>query len=485
MLLNRGSPVPVFFKYTTPGGDVIKKVVVWDYKTINRIQSAQGVLTISNSLMRKANLKEGDDFQFPFDIRDGTLSFDETEDSTKEMARGGVLYPAGITPTQENVAAGHRCSLIKKSVPFTLKKGAYKPEHIAQLITDQIVKISPTGFSTGQDGQRFTNNEFFTTSLDLKAIGDKADGTNPGTKPFFIRTDGARALQFDDTDVGGGVRRNYWCGASNFGLSYDGIRFQFSNLHNSIYSNHHPAVFGTQVGNRGTTNLQYLANKVGGIAFSQLEPSDLWFNKLGFSRDMLVHPKAVTCAWTLPGGHGGAGVNPVGNVAFTAAVGGNDIDNRIRDGLNTTGDLNDVDACIVKNDAPDPARGAGAYDRPGNTGLKGVNTNVINTIGILAGELNQISEGKSYYQVEIDMNLPSEKLGANTYNNKIQAIIGRYYATDNGTQAVGGEGAITYTHKGQTRKIDTFRVRILNPDGTLATVGDDNTVFLNITKAKI
>ena len=460
MLLNKGSPVPVFFKYVNSAGQ-----------------------TINNELMRKANTKAADPFTFPFDFQQGSLQFDVTEQSAKDMARGGVLYPAGLTIDSDPQAAGHKCSLIKKSVSFTLKSGSYKPEHIAQLVTDQIVKLSSTGFITGQSPQRFTNNEFFTTSLDLKEIGDKADGTRNGIIPFFIRTDGARALQFDDTDIGGGVRRNYWCGASNFGLSYDGIRFAFTNLHNSIYHKNTPVVVGTKVGNRNDQE-QYLANKVGGICFSQLEPADFWFTKLGFRRDMLVHPKKVTCAWVLPNGHPGQTQNPVGNVAFTAAADADDIDNRIVEGVHTTGDLNDIDALVVKNDTPDAARGNGAYDIPGDNGLGGVNTTVMHAISILAGELNQIESGRAYYQVEIDMNIPSEKLGSDEFNNKIQAIVGRYYSSENGTQAVGGEGAIVYTHKGAPIKLNQFRVRILDPDGSLASLGDDNTVFLQITKAK-
>ncbi len=485
MLQNRGNPVPLFFKYTTPAGQVIKKVIVWDYKTINKIQSSEGIITVSNDLMARANKKESDSFQFPFDaLNSASVAFDFTDKSIKQMQNGGIETGSAITNTSEAITAGHKCSLINKTVNFSLKAGAYTPEHIAQVITDQIVKISPTGFITGAGEQRFTNNDFFTTSLDLKAIGDKADGSRADTKPFFIRSDGARALQFDDTDIGGGVLRNYWCGASNFGLSYDGLRFAFTNLHNSIYSQHKPAVVGTRVGNRADTNLQYLANKNSGICFNQLFPPDLWFNKLGFRRDMLVHPKKITCAWTLPGTHPGNGQNPVGNVGFTAASGAGDLDNRIIEGVNATGDLNAVDVMVVKNDAPDAARGNGAYDRPGDTGLLGVNTNVSAEISVLAGELNQTEEGRSYYQIEIDMNIPSEKLGANQYNNKIQAIVGRYFATANGTQAVQGEGAIEYTHKGQPIKLSNFRVRILNPDGSLARVGEDNTVFLQITKAK-
>jgi len=401
------------------------------------------------------------------------------------MSLGGVLYPRGITTQNDPLTAGHKCSLFLRTIPFTLKAGSYSPEHIGQLITDQIVKLSTSGFISGQDEERFSNNDFFTTALDLRHHGDKADGSraNGGHRPFFIRTDGAKAFQFDDTDLGGGTLRNYWAGASNFGLSFDGIRFSFSNLHQSIYHKQHPVVVGARVGNVAA-NKNYLANKVSGICFSQLKPADLWFDKLGFDRDMLVHPKKITCGWQLPGGHPGATQFPVGQVAFTNASGAGDLDNRIVEGKNATGDLNSLDAVVVKDDLPDPDRGEGAYDIPGNSGLSGVNTNIISQIGILAGALNNTEEGKSYYQIEIDMNVPSEKLGANSFNNKIQAIIGRYYTSGSGTQSVGGEGAITYTHKGEPIKLNQFRVRILAPDGQLARVGDDNTVFLNITKAK-
>jgi|TARA_R110000823_G_scaffold12019_4_gene40451 hypothetical protein len=483
MLINKGSPVPVFFKYGTVAGQTIKKTVVWDYTTIEKIQSSGGFIKINNSLMARRNKKDSDSFQFPFDFN-GNLSFDQDDrESVKQMVVGGVQLGSPLTFESENLETGHICSLIKKTVKFSLKAGSYKPEHISQLITDQMVKISPSGFISGQSPERFTNNEFFTTSLDLKQIGDKANGDNAGTRPFWIRADGAKALQFDDTDIGGGVRRNYWCGASNFGLSYDGIRFGFTNLHNSIFHSKLPSVVGTLVGNRDSSGSQYLANKVGGICFSSLSPPDFWFNKLGFNRDMMVHPKRVTCGWQLPGTHGGAGVNPVGNVAFTATT-ADSLDNRIVDGENSTGDLNSVDSIVVRDDTPDTSRGNGAYDIPGNAGLSGVNTAITSSIGILAGELNQQEEGKSYYQIEIDMNVPSEKHGSNSFNNKIQAIIGRYFTSGNGTQSVGGEGAITYSHKGMPIKLNQFRVRILSPDGTLARVGDDNTVFVNVTKAK-
>ena len=485
MLANRGNPVPIFFKYTSIAGQVIKKVIVFDYKTINKIQSGQGVIRLDSKLMNKANRKEGDDFHFPFDMLNSTsLQFDLTKESVKSMQLGGVLFNAGLTPQEDAITAGHKCSLIQKTINFTLKAGAYSPEHISQLITDQMVKISPDGFVSGQAGELFTRNEFFTTSLDLKAIGDKADGSRPGNRPFFIRSDGARALQFDDSILGGGVTRNYWCGCSNFGLSYDGLRFAFTNLHNSIYNQNHPVVVGTRVGNRATTNASYLANKVGGICFSSLSPPSLWFDKLGFDRDMIVQPKRVTCGWTLPATHPGVGQNPVGNIAFTASQNLDDRDNRIVEGKNATGDLNAVDALVVKNDAADAARGNASYDRPGDTGLIGVNTSTSLEIAILAGQLNNFQEGRGYYQIEIDMNLPSEKIGSNEFNNKIQAIVGRYYASNNGTQSVQGEGSIQYTHKGQPLKLSNFRVRILNPDGTLARVGNDNTIFLQITKEK-
>ena len=45
-----------------------------------------------------------------------------------------------------------------------------------------------------------------------------------------------------------------------------------------------------------------------------------------------------------------------------------------------------------------------------------------------------------------------------------------------------GSGAIPYIHKGQPLIIDSFKVRILDPDGTITdNIQDSNVVFLQHT----
>jgi len=45
------------------------------------------------------------------------------------------------------------------------------------------------------------------------------------------------------------------------------------------------------------------------------------------------------------------------------------------------------------------------------------------------------------------------------------------------------EGSITYTHRGQPITLTDFRVRVLLPDGDLATdLNDRNAVFLEVIK---
>ena len=42
---------------------------------------------------------------------------------------------------------------------------------------------------------------------------------------------------------------------------------------------------------------------------------------------------------------------------------------------------------------------------------------------------------------------------------------------------------MVYTHKGESVYLSSLKIRILNPDQSLARVGDDNTIFIKIVKA--
>ena len=93
-----------------------------------------------------------------------------------------------------------------------------------------------------------------------------------------------------------------------------------------------------------------------------------------------------------------------------------------------------------------------------------------------------------YYLIEIEgKGVKSDirgGVGSAIQNNKISAIVSRYYQTLSYTSSMDGSGAIPYIHTGEPMIIDSFKVRILDPDGTLTdNIQDSNVVFLQHTAA--
>ena len=64
----------------------------------------------------------------------------------------------------------------------------------------------------------------------------------------------------------------------------------------------------------------------------------------------------------------------------------------------------------------------------------------------------------------------------------IQGIVNKYYNLNSYTSSDGSN--IFYQHRGEPIMLSSLRVRILNPDMSLADVGSDTTVFLSIVKSQ-
>ncbi len=101
---------------------------------------------------------------------------------------------------------------------------------------------------------------------------------------------------------------------------------------------------------------------------------------------------------------------------------------------------------------------------------------------------NNIDEEKKsggYFKIEVNMpGINSDIREGDRKNNNIQSIISRFYNQDSYTSGY-NEGSIpfVYTSNNPTYLTD-FRVRILEPDGTLSTdIGKTNTVFIEVVKA--
>ncbi len=108
---------------------------------------------------------------------------------------------------------------------------------------------------------------------------------------------------------------------------------------------------------------------------------------------------------------------------------------------------------------------------------------------------NENAGGVGFFLIDIANNFQMDFVGENTrsqlstngINGKdTMSIVSRYY-TSNNFVSDQGSGSIVYTHSGANRNLTQLAVRVKNPDGTFVddtTLGNKNTVFLKITRAK-
>lgn len=462
-------------------------------------ETIQKAFVKNTSPSKDSGLPEPTTITFPFPVFDNTvdslnLRFTEKDGklspSGKEMTKNSIRSNqpvgggAGSTSAGRNpgilssdpVEAGNALSLRTARAYFSVDAGLYDPEDLAQIVTDQITSVfnkeagsvgHETATKTVIDGpiptNRHSENEAFQTENQLHARGVEFNGDQGNTAPYWIRQDGAKwARQVHGT-------YNVWAGASNFGLTYNGVdRFVFSNLHQSIFDtgSGQRIVRGGNVGN-DTAKGRFMANKNGGLVISDMHPRPFW-SSLGFSTSTISHAST----W---------------NPTSVFQIGSNNVSNQtlpdIVETVNYTGDLNGLDTLVFKTaDLTDDQ--PFAYDIAGNT-YDGLNTSVVFTKSILGDSItNGKKQENGYYQIEVDCGIRSKKIGSNLSTGKIQAIVGRYYSGNTYTQSIGGAGSIVYQHKGAPIQLSEFKVRILMPSGELASLGPDNTVFLKITKGK-
>ena len=87
-----------------------------------------------------------------------------------------------------------------------------------------------------------------------------------------------------------------------------------------------------------------------------------------------------------------------------------------------------------------------------------------------------------YFLIEIEGLMRTDFVGESVFKNSVRGWVNKYYVNSSYASADGGS-SIAYRHAGTPTTIGSLRVRILDPDGTMATVGPDNTVFVELIPA--
>lgn len=329
---------------------------------------------------------------------------------------------------------------------ITVDAGTYDPSEIAQVITDKLSINTESRFFTREN----LSTSAFLTNSQVHVDQNAWDNTKYGN---YMRSDGNEGMGYD-------LNAYAWVGSSQIALEYDEPtqKFKWSFLHMPVYDDNGDIVTGIKENeNFPALNEYFEYGRAGGVAFTKMEPVSFWEDTLGF--DVANVTCKVTQTETIIDGI----------VAFTPVI-------DLTAGNTTTAGLTGLDSLIIKSNVfltvPTPPfqtissqttgiRAARAF------GIQGVDT--------------------GYFLIDIDAQMFNEVLGQNLKSHSIQAIVGRYYSADSYTSSQSGNDAIPYIHRGlNSFTLDSFDVRILNPDGTLApNLGGDSTIFLEVRRAAL
>ena len=407
---------------------------------------------------------------FPFDYLTGTLKPDSPF-QTRDLKGLSGFTNSFVETHSVNSFDGIKLDPLIITYNFTIPANAYAPQELAKLITD---KMANGNLQTTDDGLTYTdeinddqnkyfNNRSFNSPF-LKLASDCIALNSPQTTLYSCRTDGEGIVRIDND--------NFIVGSSEMGVEWDDeqSKFYFSQLHTPFYITiGSVSTMGTSLENvlgvaEAVTTDYFIANKTGGVGFTKMQPEAVWFGLMGFNTNIITnfglptYQKAnyidiKTASFNL------ANVCPI---VFT-----------LNDGINTTGNFNGLDSGVLK---------ITPQEKPDLTKLSDT-SQIIRTIYAK----NPINQGGTlpYYLIEIDGKGVNSDIrgskGSVIRNTKISAIVGRFYQTESYTSSIDGSGSIPYIHPAGSQPLilDTFRIRILDPNGTVTqNIQNSNVVFL-------
>ena len=433
---------------------------------------------------------------FPFDFK-GTISSINiatpfiTNDRRSGKLHGGFLNQIDFPKNVAYQFDGIRLAPMIFTYNFTIASGAYDPSEFARVITDKLASqnvttTDPLNFIDTPDTDK---NKYLSDSRSFNSpylnLGKKLKAIQTDSTQFICcRHDGEGIIKVSADD--------WLVGSTQCGLEFDieQNKFFFSQLHSPFYNqpsgvpsmgtsfvNVLNVVNGSNSQSKVATDFFFTANKNGGVGFTDLQPSSVWFDKMGMNPNILTNFATKIFS-----------TNAAGIPTTTAQY--KDIETHaqiftdlspitftMNDGIQTTGNFTSLDSAIDKTTpriAPDLSKLSDT-------------SNILKQIYARSS----LNEGGSlpYYLIEIDgKGINSDIRGslASAINNtKISGIVSRFYQTQSYTSSIDGSGAIPYIHRGEPLIIDSFKVRILDPNGELTeNIQDSNVVFLQHTSAQ-
>ena len=401
----------------------------------------------------------------------------------------------------ENNLNGTKFQPIIETVSMSLPAGKYGAVELGQLIGRQFSKVDLSGDINAQPSN-VINNKLLKSSRqmreELNALGKNDEvhfvRARDGGSIFQLKT--KRAAPFADDSE----EANYFVGTNEFGLVYDE---SMNMMHIDLM--HMPLLDVSRRDQGGLAETRIYRNSLGaefsgkaysGIYIKNLTPNTLWSKSFKFDLDrtMATFREAAVNF----GGVVGTALVPIFDVSDGK-------DNRLIPGINITSELDGIDMAVIK-------KRTGASGGPPQTAantqtfelVPTLNTATVNYTDYLAatttGHMSIFASGtiandgyegagdgasQGYYQIEVDVGgVKTNFRGKDRSNNKVMSIISKYYSSTNYLSSY-DEGSTEYFHKGkEPLTITKARIRVLDPDGSVSLMNQDNTVFLKISKTK-
>ena len=439
----------------------------------------------------------------------GSVSGDPPNDATLLIPKVGK-YPAsgyvdangnGVSPAETNVASidnivftqvgggTEMYKLYTETINLSLECGTYQAHEISQELTRQLTSLQTNAPSVNAKINNDYQLSFNPITKTIRQLMNEPRFTTHGNSaPNFIRPykTGNSKFEFVTTKgvAGGGAANttdvNYVIGSSQFGIVYDEghDKMQIAQIHNHLYDSIANSGNSTpQVRVLKTTDGLSTVTGCCGIFITDMQPKAFWIgdnSQMKFGEDLLVSVGSRQAT------EGGGQV-----IIYDFPL------KELEEGVNITTDKLGIDSLITKNRAKSDTALNSGFDVAINTNIDVVSS-VLDVIGInAAAPLNPVNDVTitrkkgGYFKLEVDMpNIKQDIRESDKTNNKIQAIISRFYNDGEYTTAY-DEGSIPFIYEGnEPSYIDSFNVRILEPNGELATsLGSTSSVFMQIDKA--
>ena len=370
------------------------------------------------------------------------------------------------------VPAGDFFNLKQESISFTIQRGAYDPNDLARIITDECVK-RPDGQFKKFDK---TDVQVFPFSTPLYNLSNNESSDLDNDNIFFLSSDSQVLLNLNR-----GINNKPVCGCNQFSFIFDADTqtFKFVSLHTPFYvdistGGQHNLQIGTQYSVRGnSTNdetVPFIDSKRGEIIIMGLDARDesgnyvdFWFGKLGLNPNIIAggHQNYQDFRYVIPAG---------GTVTVKIPQ------LNIIKGVNSTDAFLGADS-ILDNSILVPV--TASY-------MSTIKTSNLMTTPIFGLKtLGLITDTNGYFLISVSgYNNNVRVIGERDINANISAIVSRYYASTSYTNGYISD-SVSYIHRGEPIILSDFSVSILDPGHKISSdIGNDSTVFLLINRAQ-